>query len=216
MLPVATLLRPPAAPAASRRRFLVGAAVAGAGLTIGFGAPGAARAADGQGAPDTVVDAVRGLPAHRARQHGHGARRRTWRWARAPTPASPPWSPRSSTPTGRRCAPRAPGATRSSTATSPGAATCRAPAARPRWRARSCATARPAPWRGPCWSRPRPRRGTCRRPRSGSRRACSRTRPASARPWASWRTRRRGSARRRWPRCSRPTTSRSRTPATSP
>jgi isoquinoline 1-oxidoreductase subunit beta len=55
MLPVATLLRPPAAPAASRRRFLVGAAVAGAGLTIGFGAPGAARAADGQGAPDTVV-----------------------------------------------------------------------------------------------------------------------------------------------------------------
>jgi len=55
MLPVATLLRPPAALAASRRRFLVGAAVAGAGLTIGFGAPGAARAADDQGAPDTVV-----------------------------------------------------------------------------------------------------------------------------------------------------------------
>src|SRR5829696_661434 len=54
MLPVATLLRPPAAPTASRRRFLVGAAVAGAGLTIGFGAPGA-RAANDQGAPDTVV-----------------------------------------------------------------------------------------------------------------------------------------------------------------
>ena len=41
----------------------------------------------------------------------HGARRSTSRWARAPTPASPRWSPRSWTPTGRRCGPRVPAAT---------------------------------------------------------------------------------------------------------
>ena len=44
------------------------------------------------------------LPAHRHRQHRHGDRPSTSRWARAPTPASPRSSPRNSTPTGRRCA----------------------------------------------------------------------------------------------------------------
>ncbi|MEK0084193.1 molybdopterin cofactor-binding domain-containing protein [Benzoatithermus flavus] len=55
MLPLANLLPESMASATSRRRFLVGAAVAGAGLTIGFGVPGVVRAAGPQGTPDTAV-----------------------------------------------------------------------------------------------------------------------------------------------------------------
>ena len=56
MLPIERLAGPERPPAAtSRRRFLVGAAVAGAGLSIGFGLPRAAAAAEGQGAAATNV-----------------------------------------------------------------------------------------------------------------------------------------------------------------
>src|SRR4051794_3165259 len=56
MLPIERLAGPERSPATtSRRRFLVGAAVAGAGLTVGFGLPHVAAAAEGQGAAATNV-----------------------------------------------------------------------------------------------------------------------------------------------------------------
>jgi isoquinoline 1-oxidoreductase beta subunit len=55
MLHYAKMMAPVAASAPSRRRFLVGAAIAGAGLTIGFGLPEALHAAGPQGTPDTAV-----------------------------------------------------------------------------------------------------------------------------------------------------------------
>jgi isoquinoline 1-oxidoreductase beta subunit len=56
MLPIERLAGPERAPAAtSRRRFLVGSAVAGAGLSIGFGLPRTAATTEGQGAAATNV-----------------------------------------------------------------------------------------------------------------------------------------------------------------
>ena len=86
----------------------------------------------------------------------------TSRWARAPTPASPRWSPRSSTPTGRRCAPSTRRPTRSSTTTSP---VRRRAGHRRLDRDREllrCSTATPARPRARCWSRRPPSSGTCR------------------------------------------------------
>ena len=98
--------------------------------------------------------------------------------------ASPPSSPRSSTPTGRSSASRAWQATRSSTATSRGAVRSRARAARRASRARGSATGTPGRSRAPCSSR-RPRRsGACRQVKSRWRGASSAmpraSRPASA------------------------------------
>ena len=104
------------------------------------------------------------------------------------TPASPRWSPRSSTPTGRRCAPRRAGRRRSSTTTSR-SGRCRAPAARPPSPTRTCSTAGPAPPRGRCWSPPRPRHGGCRRARSGTSKGVLDARLGQARhASASWPT----------------------------
>src|SRR5690242_11596060 len=55
MLPIERLVGTDRPAATSRRRFLAGVAVAGAGLTIGFGVPRVGSAADGQGAPAANV-----------------------------------------------------------------------------------------------------------------------------------------------------------------
>ena len=85
-------------PNISRRSFVVGTAAAGGGLALGldipFGGPQVVRAADGS--PEIGVWVVvrpddqssSALPARK--------------WARAPSPASPNWSPRNWNATGRK------------------------------------------------------------------------------------------------------------------
>ncbi len=91
------------------------------------------------------------LRAHRRRRHGDGARQAHRVRPGAVHRASPRWSPRSWTPTGRKVrAEHAPVQSPSSTRTSPSA--CRAPAARRPSPTPTSRCARPARRRAPCWS----------------------------------------------------------------
>ena len=116
--------------------------------------------------------------------------RRISRWARAPIPASPRWSPRSSTPTGARCGSRVPGqpqalrqprlgrhvqGTGGSSAMASSFLRYRQAGAI----ARAMLVAAASKAVGRAGGRGR-----------GRARACCRIRPASGRPWASWPTRR--------------------------
>ena len=210
-----TLVRPPAAPAASRRRFLVGAAAAGAGLTDRLRRPRRRSRRRGQGARGRRGHAVRGLPADRARRHRHRAlgaprdgpghlHRRRHAGRRGARRRLEPDARRGRL--GQPEALRQPRLGRHVQGT--GGSTAIASSCERYRQAGALARA--------CWSRRRPRNGACRRPRSGSRRACCRHPVRQARHHGRAGGRggadRRGDAGRA---CSRPTTCRSRTRAIS-
>ena len=208
MLPIAKLLaaapRPPRAAAASWSA----PPSAGAGLAVGFGAgPRRSRRRPAR-ARGAAVDAVRGLPADRARQHRHGALAHlemgqgtyTGLATLVAEELDADWA---------RCAPSGAGRQPDALRQPRLGGASRAPAARPRSPAPGSATARPAPlaramlvaaaaeeWGVPA-AEIRGREGRAAPPR-----------PAGARPSASWR---RAAGRRRAGRMRRPTSRRSRT-----
>ena len=91
-------------PKINRRSFVVGSAAAG-GLALGFDLPFGRRG--GRPAPVAEDGSPRGqrLGRDQARRHRRRSASPAPRWARARSPASPSWSPRSSNATGRRSRP---------------------------------------------------------------------------------------------------------------